>query len=72
LFSKTRRSDAFGTKNEWWFVLEDMVFALTDSRTQRVHTEDETRVNPVLARVGTNCTYPSCRDRRRESEHDLR
>jgi len=29
-------------ENEWWFVLEDMVFALTDSKDPKQYiTEDE-------------------------------
>ena len=45
--------------NEWWFVIEDVVFALTDSKNPKGYIKDMRRRDAELTKGwGANCHPP--------------
>jgi prophage antirepressor-like protein len=46
--------------DEWWFVLEDIIYALTDSSDVKQYINKMRQRDEELSKGGgTNCTYPS-------------
>jgi len=54
--------------NEWWFVVNDVVYALTETPIQGLHPENARPGRRTRQRVGTNCHPPFDSNFRRETE----
>lgn len=58
--------------DEWWFVLEDIVYILTDSSDPKQYIQKLKQRDELGQRVGTNCTYPCCRYGGWNAKNELR